>query len=73
MTVHTREAELPSGMVLRVARIQRPDGPDGVVVERAARSDGPMQVLEPAAERVTLTTDGARELRTMLEEMEGES
>lgn len=70
MTAHVQEAELPSGMVLRVARIQRTDGSDGVVVERAARSDGPMQVLEPADERVTLTSDGARELRAMLEEME---
>lgn len=71
MTARVQETELPSGMVLRVARVERTDGPDGVVVERAARSEGPMQLLQPADERVTLTADGARELRTMLEEMEG--
>ena len=69
MTVHVQETELRSGMVLRVARVERPEGPGGVVVERAARSDGPMRLLQPADERVTLTTEGARELRTMLEEL----
>lgn len=71
MTVHVQETELPSGMLLRVARIQRPDGPDGVVVERGARSEGPMQLLQPADERVTLTADGARKLRAMLGALEG--
>lgn len=71
MTARVQETELPSGMVLRVARVERPDGPDGVVVERGARSEGPMQLLQPADERVTLTADGARKLRTMLEELEG--
>lgn len=73
VVMERQEVELEGGAVLRVARVRLPSGEDGVIVERSMAGDGPMRLLAPPDERLTLTEDGAAELRELLAELEGQA